>query len=440
MKNITIFGAGYVGIVSGVCFSEFGNHVTLVDVDVSRIEMLRSGRSPIYEYGLEPYLQRNIAAGRLGFSTDVRQGVLSSEMLFIAVGTPSTTEGFADVEAICELAAMIGRHMDGYRLVVDKSTVPVGTARRVAAIIREELGKRGAHYDFDIASNPEFLREGRAMEDFMKPQRVLVGAQTDRAKAALTEAYRPLVYKDVPFVFTDTNTAEMAKYASNAFLAVKVTFINEMAILCERMGANVQQVAEAMGIDTRIGSEYLKAGPGFGGSCFPKDIRALAGMGRAASVPMRLAEAAIEANEAQKRHMVEKIEARMGDLIGKRIAVLGLTFKPETDDMREAPALHIVGALYEKGAVVSAFDPHGMTNAKEMFSPAGVEIEYSSDPYEAVAGADAVVLLTEWEQFEKLDLKSVRHKMQGRNFFDFRNVFDRKQMEGLGFEYEGVGV
>ncbi len=344
MKNITIFGAGYVGIVSGVCFSEFGNHVTLVDVDVSRIEMLRSGRSPIYEYGLEPYLQRNIAAGRLGFSTDVRQGVLSSEMLFIAVGTPSTTEGFADVEAICELAAMIGRHMDGYRLVVDKSTVPVGTARRVAAIIREELGKRGAHYDFDIASNPEFLREGRAMEDFMKPQRVLVGAQTDRAKAALTEAYRPLVYKDVPFVFTDTNTAEMAKYASNAFLAVKVTFINEMAILCERMGANVQQVAEAMGIDTRIGSEYLKAGR-IRRELFSKDIRALAGMGRAASVPMRLAEAAIEANEAQKRHMVEKIEARMGGPYWE--ADSGARAHVQTRDRRhaEAPRSHRRRAL-----------------------------------------------------------------------------------------------
>ena len=435
-----MFGAGYVGLVSGVCFSEFGNHVTVVDVDESRIDMLRSGKAPVYEYGLEAYLQRNAAAGRLAFSTDVRRGVLSSDMLFIAVGTPSARDGCADVQAICDVAAAIGRHMDGYRLVVDKSTVPVGTAQRVAGIIREELAKRGADHEFDIASNPEFLREGRAMEDFMKPQRVLVGAETERARAKLMDAYRPLAFKEVPFVFTDTNTAEMAKYASNAFLAVKVTFMNEMANLCERMGANVQQVAEAMGIDSRIGSEYLKAGPGFGGSCFPKDTRALASMGRASDTPMRLAEAAIEANEAQKRHMVEKIGARMGDLSGRRIAVLGLTFKPETDDMREAPSVRIVEALVKKGAAVCAFDPHGMANAKEVFGAMDVGIEYASDPYEAVAGADAAVLLTEWKQFEKLDLERVGQSMRTRNFFDFRNVFERKRMEGLGFTYEGVGV
>lgn len=440
MMNISMFGAGYVGLVSGVCFSEFGNHVTLIDVDEERIELLKSGRVPMYEYGLEACMLRNIRSGRLEFSTDFRHGVLQADTIFIAVGTPPAKNGTADLQAIMEVAETVGRHMDGYRLVVNKSTVPVGTAQQVAGIIQEQLKHRGVDYNFDIAANPEFLREGRAMEDFMKPQRVLIGADSESARSALLDVYRPLVYKDVPFVFTDTNTAEMAKYASNAFLAMKITFINEMANLCEKLGANVRHVAEAMGLDSRIGPEYLSVGPGFGGSCFPKDIRALAGMGRAAKNPMRLLEATIEANEAQKRRMVDKIQDRMGVLLGKKIAVLGLTFKPETDDMREAPAIPIIEALAQKGARLSVFDPQGMPNAAQVFGAIGSPIVYAPDPYEAVAGCDAVVLLTEWEQFIKLDLVRVLGSMSGRNFFDFRNVFNRKAMEDLGFIYEGVGV
>jgi len=438
--NISMFGAGYVGLVSGVCFSEFGNRVTLIDVDTERIEMLKSGHSPVYEFGLESCLQRNIRTGRLCFSTDVRQGILQADVIFIAVGTPPAQNGSADLHAICEVAETIGMHMNGYKLIVNKSTVPVGTARQVADIIREQLNKRGAEFDFDMASNPEFLREGRAMEDFMKPQRVLIGTDSELARAALLDVYRPLVYKEVPFVFTDMHTAEMAKYASNAFLAVKITFMNEMANLCEKLGANVQQVAEAMGIDSRIGPEYLNAGPGFGGSCFPKDIHALAGVGRATKTPMRLLEATMEANEAQKQRMVDKIQNRMGVVLGKQIAVLGLTFKPETDDMREAPAIHIVEALAKKGARIRVFDPQGMPNARQVFSALGNQIEYAADVYEAVAGCDATVLLTEWEQFAKLNLTRVKESMCGRNFFDFRNVFKRKTMEDLGFEYEGIGV
>ncbi|MFZ5975631.1 MAG: UDP-glucose dehydrogenase family protein [Bacillota bacterium] len=438
--NISMFGAGYAGLVSGVCFSEFGNRVTMIDADEERIEMLKSGRSPVYEYGLEACLQRNIRTGRIVFSTDLRQGILHADVIFIAVGTPATGDGGDDLRAICEVAETIGIHMDRYKLIVNISTVPVGTAKRVAGIIRRALDKRGVDFGFDMASNPGFLREGRAMEDFFKPQRVLIGTESERARAMLLDVYRPLVYKEVPFVFTDMHTAEMAKYASNTFLAMKVTFMNELANLCEKLGANVQRVAEAMGADSRIGPEYLCAGPGYGGSCFPRDVRALSGAGRANNTPMRLLEATMQANEAQKQRMVDKIQKSMGVLPDKRIAVLGLTFKPETDDMREAPSLHIVENLAKKGACLRVFDPQGMDNAREAFDALGDQVAYAADAYEAAEGCDAVVLLTEWDQFAKLNLTRIKESMRGRNFFDFRNVFNRKTMEDLGFIYEGVGV
>lgn len=441
MKDICMFGASHAGLVSGVCFAEFGNRVTLVDTDSERIDLLKSGRSPYCEYGLEGSIQRNLRMGRIVFSTDVRTAVEEADVVFIAAETRPLPGGGMDLSGVYEAAETIAKYIDAGKLIVCRSTVPVGTTRQLEEIVRAEMEKRGVFSDFEMACNPDFLREGRAMEDFMKPWRVLIGAETEHVQNVLLDVYRPLVYKEVPFVFTDTRTAEMAKYASNAFLAMKVAFINEIANLCESQNANAVKVAEVLGMDPRIGPEYLSAGPGFGGSGVPKDVRALAGMGRACKTPLRLIEAALEANEAQRQRMADKVIAALGGVIlGREIAVLGLTFKPETDDVWEAPALRIVEILAQKGARVRVYDPLGMQAARAAFEAAGVAVEYAAGAYEACAGSDAVVLLTAWDQFAQLNLERVKAAMKGNHFFDFRNVFRRADMEAFGFIYDGVGV
>jgi UDPglucose 6-dehydrogenase len=430
--NICVVGVGYVGLVTGACFAEFGLHVTCVDKDAERIGALKAGKIPFYEPGLEELVQKNSREGRLTFTTDLGAGVGGSLVIFLAVGTPPRGDGSADLSAIEEVARGIASAMDGYKVIVTKSTVPVGTGARIREIIsRHQPGP----VDFDVVANPEFLREGAAIEDFMRPNRVVIGASSPQAIAILKDLYRPLYLIETPVVVTDLTTAELIKYASNAFLATKITFINEIANLCEKVGADVHVVARAMGLDGRIGPKFLHAGPGFGGSCLPKDLRALTEVARKAGEPLDLIETVSRVNERQRARMLEKAAAAVGEVRGKTLAVLGLSFKPNTDDIREAPALDLIRGLLARGARVRAFDPAAMANAARVLP----EAEYCKDAYDAAAGADAVVLVTEWNQFRNLDLARLKGALRQPVFVDLRNVYDPRRMREQGFRYTGVG-
>lgn len=442
MAKIAVAGTGYVGLVSGACLADFGNTVTCVDNNSEKIEALRKGSIPIYEPGLEDVVARNVASGRLSFSTDLAAAVKSNDVVFIAVGTPPADDGGADLRFVEQVARGIARAMEKYTVVVDKSTVPVGTGRKVSLWIRDELEKRGARIDYDVVSNPEFLREGSAVQDFTHPDRVVIGSESSRARDAMKDVYRALYLNETPYIETNLETAEMIKYASNAFLAVKITFINEVANLCEKLGANVQDVSKAMGRDGRIGAKFLHPGPGYGGSCFPKDTRAMARIGRDHGETLSIVEATIEANERQKTRMVEKIEAGLGgegSLKGKTIAMLGLAFKPNTDDMRESPALAVCEGLAARGAAIRAWDPAAMKEAAWRLESIKDSVVFAADEYDAIAGADALVLITEWNQFRTLDLDRVKTLLKAPFFFDLRNVYKREEIEAKGFRYEGVG-
>jgi UDPglucose 6-dehydrogenase len=432
--NVVMIGSGYVGLVSGSCFAEFGAQVTCVDVDEAKIERLKAGQMPIYEPGLEELVERNVGAGRLSFTADLASAVASADLVFIAVGTPTRRgDGHADLSYVYSAAKAIARYLSGYTVIVDKSTVPIGTARQVQRIIKEE--NPGA--DFDVASNPEFLREGAAIGDFMRPDRVVLGVESPRAEALLRELYRPLNLIEAPILVTGLESAELIKYASNAFLATKISFINEVATLCETVGADVHAVAKGMGLDGRIGRKFLHPGPGYGGSCFPKDTLALIRIAQEHGASCRIVEAAVEVNAAVKARMVKKIrDALGGSESGKTIAVLGLTFKPETDDMRDSPSLAILPNLIDKGAIIRAHDPQGMKEARALLSD---KVTYCDDFYDMFAGADAVVLMTEWNEYRGLDLKRIRDLMKGDVFVDLRNVYERAPLCEHGFTYSCVG-
>ncbi len=432
--NVVMIGAGYVGLVSGACFAEFGANVVCVDKDQGKIDALQKGRIPIYEPGLEDLVARNVKAGRLDFTTELGAAVAAADAIFIAVGTPTRRgDGYADLKYVYAAAEEIAGYLKGYTVVVDKSTVPVGTAREVQRII----SKTNPDAEFDVASNPEFLREGSAITDFMRPDRVVLGVESKKAEALLRELYRPLNLIEAPILVTDLESAEITKYAANAFLATKISFINEISQLCEKTGADVHAVARGMGLDGRIGRKFLHAGPGYGGSCFPKDTVALIRMAQEYGVSSRIVESVVEVNASQKARMVSKIkEALGGSVADKTIAVLGLTFKPETDDMRDAPSLAILPALVDRGAIIRAHDPEGMEEAKHHLPEA---IQYAASIDEAVAGADAVVLMTEWNQYRGLDLDRLRSGMKGDVFVDLRNVYERGLMEAKGFRYTCVG-
>jgi len=424
-----------VGIVSGTCLSEFGHEVVCVDNDAAKIAMLCQGRIPIYEPGLADLVVKNVSSGRLRFTTDLSEAVPRAEAIFIAVGTPSTRrgDGYADLSYIYAAVKELAPYLAGYTVIVDKSTVPIGTARQVSRIIRET----NPTADFDVASNPEFLREGAAIGDFMRPDRVVIGVENEKAAAVLREIYSPLYLIETPIVVTGIETAELIKYAANSFLAVKISFINEMATICEAVGADAIALAKAIGLDGRIGKKFLHPGPGYGGSCFPKDTVALLRTVQEYGVSARIVESAVEVNAAQKARMVKKIrDAVGGSEAGKTIGVLGLTFKPETDDMREAPALTILPALMEKGARIIAHDPQGMREAAK-YLPEG--ITYVDNPYEVFPGADAIVLLTEWNQYRALNLKEVIGRMKNPVFVDLRNVYEPKKLREMGFAYVGNG-
>ncbi len=433
--KITIIGTGYVGLVTGTCFSEFGHEIICIDKDKHKISDLRSGIIPIFEPGLQNLVQKNVQEKRLRFDTDSSKAVPWADTIFIAVGTPSNRrgDGYADLSFIYEAAKEIAPLLAGYTLIVNKSTAPVGTARQIARIIRET----NPDADFDIASNPEFLREGAAINDFMRPDRVVIGVETERAAGVLKDIYKPLYLIETPIVQADIETAELIKYAANAFLAVKISYINEMATICENLGADVIKLAKAIGLDGRIGSKFLHPGPGYGGSCFPKDTLALIRMAQEQGAGARIVEAAVEVNSAQKARMIKKIRDSLGgNEAGKVIGILGLTFKPETDDMRDAPSLSILPTLLEKGAEIKAHDPQGMKEARH-YLPAG--INYQESPYQVCDGADVLVLMTEWNQYRALDFKKIKDLMRTAAFVDLRNVYEPGEMKKLGFRYFGVG-
>ena len=431
--RIGMVGTGYVGLVSGTCFAEFGIDVVCVDKDKAKVKRLQKGEVPIYEPGLEDLLARQIKGKRITFTTDVKEAVAGAEAVFIAVGTPPRAgDGHADLSYVYQAAREIAEHLTGYTVIVTKSTVPVGTAREVERIIREVRPDA----DFDVASNPEFLREGAAVNDFMRPDRVVVGTRSERAQAVMREIYRPLFINETPIVFTKRETAEIIKYAANAFLATKITFINEIADLCEVAGGDVQHVAKALGLDGRIGGKFLHAGPGYGGSCFPKDTLALTQTGQLMGAPQRIVETVVEVNAARQRAMAERIiKACGGDVRGKRIGVLGVSFKPQTDDVREAPSLVIIPALQLAGATIAAFDPAAMEHAKNHLN----EVDWKKDPYAVADKADAVVIITEWNEFRALDLERLGAAMKERRLIDLRNVYKVTDMEGSGFHYVSIG-
>jgi UDPglucose 6-dehydrogenase len=431
--RIAMIGSGYVGLVSGACFAQFGHDVVCVDKEAAKIERLRRGEIPIYEPGLDKLVADNVRAGRLTFGISLAEAVGDADAVFIAVGTPTRRgDGHADLSYVYAAAAEIAEAIRGYTVVVTKSTVPVGTGREVARIIRE--ARPGV--EFDVASNPEFLREGAAIEDFMKPDRVVIGVESQRARDVMSAIYRPLNLIQTPMVFTNIETAEVTKYAGNAFLATKITFINEIADLCEKVGADVHDVARGIGLDGRIGRKFLHPGPGFGGSCFPKDTLALAYTAREANAPQTIVEQVIEVNNARKKRMAQKVIAFCGGSVkGLTIAVLGLTFKANTDDMRDAPSLDIVPALQAAGGRIVAFDPEGMTEAARLLPGIG----FAKTAYEAASGADVLVVITEWHEFRGLDPRRIKELMRQPRIVDLRNIFNPEEMRGLGFAYEGVG-
>jgi UDPglucose 6-dehydrogenase len=431
--RIAMIGTGYVGLVSGACLADFGHQVTCIDKDANKISRLLKGDLPIYEPGLDSLVASNFKAGRLNFGVEIQEAVAQADAVFIAVGTPSRRgDGHADLSHVYAAAREIAQNLDGFTVVMTKSTVPVGTADEVERIIRET----SPNVDVAVVSNPEFLREGAAIRDFKLPDRIVIGVEDERARKLAAEIYRPLYLNKAPIIYTSRRTAELIKYAANAFLATKITFINEIADLAERVGADVQEVAHGIGLDNRIGSKFLHAGPGFGGSCFPKDIRALAKTAQDHDVTLRVVEAVLSVNENRKRAMARKVAAALGGNIrGKRIGVLGLTFKPNTDDMREAPSIPLITALLDLGATVRAYDPVGMDQAKRELP----DIEYCADAYSCATNADALVIVTEWEQFRALDLPKLKALMRRSVLIDLRNIYHADEMNELGFRYESVG-
>ena len=430
--NICVVGSGYVGLVTGACLADFGMHVVGVDKDHAKVDALRRGKVPIYEPGLETLVQTNMAEGRLTFSTELGPAIEEAAAVFIAVGTPPKADGSADLTFIREVAESIGQHLNGYKVIVTKSTVPIGTGNEIERIVRERAG--GKHR-FAVVSNPEFLREGSAIEDFMNPDRVVIGTRDPRAAEVMLDVYSPLAAADVPFIITDVESAELIKYASNGFLATKISFINEIAHICEAWGANVDVVARGMGLDSRIGPKFLNAGPGFGGSCFPKDTRAAAQIFREQGMRFRIIEAVLEVNEHVQTRMLAKIHEALETIAGKTVGVLGLSFKPNTDDIRESPALPIVQGLLDSGAAVRAFDPEAMAACRPLFPT----VTYCENAYEAAEGADALVILTEWNQFRKLELDRLHQLLRQPLIIDLRNLYEPDKMASAGFRYVSVG-
>ncbi len=431
--RVAMIGTGYVGLVSGTCFSEFGTDVVCVDRDESKIARLQAGEIPIFEPGLEQLVESNRQAGRLHFTTSLAEAVESADAVFIAVGTPNDSDdGSADLSQVFQVAREAAAAMDGYTVIVNKSTVPVGTGKKIERLIRDTRPDA----DFDVVSNPEFLREGSAINDFIRPDRVIIGGESERARDVMRQLYRPLYLIETPILFTALETAELIKYATNAFLATKITFINELADLCEKVGANVHDVAKGIGLDGRIGRKFLHPGPGYGGSCFPKDTLALAYTARQAGSAVRIVETVVEVNGARKKRMAERIVDHCGgSLAGKTVAVLGLTFKPNTDDMREAPSLEIVPALQRQGAAVRAFDPEGMEQAKALLR----DVTWCAGAYEAMRGADVLVIITEWNEFRALDMQRVKNLMKAPVMVDLRNIYDPEDMAEAGFHYTSLG-
>ncbi len=431
--HVAMIGTGYVGLVSGACFSEFGHDVVCIDTDEAKIRTLKDGRIPIYEPGLDKLVESNVRAERLSFTTDAGEAVAHADAVFIAVGTPSRRgDGHADLSYVHQAARDIARYLDGYTVVVTKSTVPVGTGSEVQDIIRQ--ARPDAR--FDVASNPEFLREGAAIEDFMRPDRIVVGVDGEQAREVMRELYRPLYLRETPLLFTSRPTAELIKYAANSFLATKITFINEIADLCEQVGANAQEVAKGIGLDGRIGAKFLHPGPGYGGSCFPKDTLALLRTAEAVGTPLRIVGATVQVNDERKRRMADKIAAACGGSVdGKTIGVLGLTFKPNTDDMRDSPSLEIVPALQKAGATLRVYDPEGMPEARKLLD----DVIWCDSAYETMGGADALTIITEWNEFRALDLDRVKALMREPVIVDLRNIYPPEQMTAAGFRYESVG-
>ena len=430
--HIAVIGTGYVGLVTGACFAEFGVEVTCVDVDEKKIDGLKNGIIPIYEPGLDTIVEKNFRAGRLNFTTDISSAVESALVVFLAVGTPPREDGSPDMSFYRQAALDVAGAMNGYKVLVTKSTVPVGTGKWLREFVGENLE---VPTDFGVASNPEFLREGAAIEDFMRPDRVVIGSNEEHAIAIMKDLYRPLYLIETPVVITSLEAAELIKYVSNAYLATKITFINEVANLCDAIGCDVHDVARGMGMDNRIGRKFLHPGPGYGGSCFPKDTRALTTVADQFGVDTLIVDAVIEANERQRLAMIPKIEKLIGDFAGKRVGVLGLSFKPETDDMRESPAIEIIRCMTSKGASVRAYDPVAMEEAKHILP----EIEYAENEYDAIEAADVLVIVTEWNQFRALDMEKVRSLLKAPKIADLRNIYEPEDMREMGFEYVGVG-
>lgn len=439
MNKIAIIGSGYVGLVSGTCLADFGMEVTCVDNNKDKIDMLKKGIIPIYEPELSSMVEKNVYYKRLNFTTDIKKAVEENEVIFIAVGTPPADDGSADLQYVMQVAWDIAKYMNGYKVIVDKSTVPVGTGQKVKQVISETLRKRGVEFDFAVVSNPEFLREGAAIREFTHPDRVVLGAESERAIEIMKELYRVLYLNETPFLITNIETAELIKYASNAFLATKISFINELTELCEKVGANIQHVSKGMGMDRRIGSKFLHAGPGYGGSCFPKDIQALLKIGRDYGCELSIIDSTVKANDNQKLRMINKILSIMGSVEGKTICVLGLAFKPETDDMREAPALTIIKELFKRGAIFKVYDPQAFKEAKWRFEDINDRITYCDDEYVAVKDADALVIITEWNQFRNLNLEKIRKSMKDNYIFDLRNIYNPVKVSERGFKYYSIG-
>ncbi len=439
MNKVTVIGSGYVGLVVGTCLADMGNIVICVDNNKNKIDELNKGIVPIYETGIEEMIQQNAGMGRLRFTTDTSEAVKESDIIFIAVGTPPMEDGSADIQHVLDVSRDIGRSMDEYKVIVIKSTVPVGTGHKVKEAVRSALNERGAAYSFDVVSNPEFLREGSAVQDFTHTDRIVLGVETSKAKDFMMEVYEDLHVNGVPFLFTNVETAELIKYGANAFLAMKVTFINEMAQLCEKVGADVLLLAEGIGLDKRIGPDFLRPGPGYGGSCFPKDTSAIVKIGKDHGVDLSLVRQTIDANERQKLWMVKKIREAMGILEGKTVGILGITFKAETDDMREAPSLVILHELVKEGAKLNIYDPQGEKEGKWRLEPIKESIKFCTNEYDAANEADALVILTDWAQFREMDIDKIFEAMKGNYFFDFRNMFKRRLIKRKGFIYFGIG-
>ncbi|OIQ25464.1 MAG: UDP-glucose 6-dehydrogenase [Crocinitomix sp. MedPE-SWsnd] len=431
MKRIAVIGSGYVGLVSGTCFAETGNNVICVDIDENKVNKMKAGEVPIYEPHLDVIFERNIKQGRLTFTTDLKAAVDASEIIFLALPTPPGEDGSADLSYVLGVAEELGKIITDYKVIVDKSTVPVGTAEQVHAAVA-----KNAKVDFDIVSNPEFLREGFAVDDFLKPDRVVIGASSDRARTMMRELYKPFVRQGNPIIFMDEKSAELTKYAANSFLATKITFMNEIANFCEKVGANVDDVRIGMGSDTRIGKRFLFPGIGFGGSCFPKDVQALVKSGNEANYRFSIIDAVLDVNHKQKFKLIEKVKNHYGDLNGKNFGLWGLAFKPDTDDIREAPALYMIDALLEAGASITAYDPEAMENVQELY---GDKVRFAENAYEAIANKDALLIATEWGAFRNPDFEKILDSLVEPKIFDGRNLFDLEEMEGKGFYYESIG-